>query len=107
MIENVRKFSRKNDKVVEQIIDQDVVMINHMILPKGEALPEHKANSNVFMTTVKGKVTLKLNDQNPQVYDSGHILEIPYNTLMNVSNQHDELLELFVVKAPGPKAYGR
>ena len=107
MIENVKRFSTRNDKVVEQIVDQDVVMINHMLLPRGEALPEHKANSNVFMTIIKGKVTLKLNDQEPQIYDSGHILEIPYNTLMNVSNQHDELLELFVVKAPGPKAYKR
>src|SRR5690554_2996571 len=95
MLEKTKEFSRTEEKTIEQVIDQDVVMINHMVLPKGEALPEHNANSNVFMTVVRGTVTLQLASQEPHEYEHGQIIEIPYGTRMNVSNQHDKTLELF------------
>ena len=103
MLEKTKQFTRTDEKTIEQVIDQDVVMINHMVLPKGDALPEHNANSNVFMTVVRGTVTLQLGSQEAHTYVHGNIIEIPFGTRMNVSNQHDETLELFVVKAPGPR----
>ncbi len=103
MLEKIKSYTRTDEKVIEQVIDQDVVMINHMVLPHGEALPEHRANSNVFMVVVRGQVTLRLDQQDPHSYTFGQIIEIPYQTLMNVSNQAEEILEFFVVKAPGPR----
>lgn len=103
MLEKIKSFTKTDEKVIEQVIDQDVVMINHMVLPQGEALPEHRANSNVFMTVVRGQVTLRLDNQDPHQYLCGQIIEIPYQTLMNVSNQSEQILEFFVVKAPGPR----
>lgn len=103
MLEKPYTFTRSEAKTIEQVVDLDEVMINHMILPRGAALPQHNANSNVFMTVVRGRVTLQLDDQEAHAYDAGQIIEIPFRTLMNVSNQDDAVLELFVIKAPGPR----
>lgn len=102
MIEKLFNFKSGNEKLIEMVISDENVNINHMILPKGEALPEHYSNSHVHMIVVQGAVSLQLNDQEVHTYPKGSILNIPFKTKMNVSNQNEELLEFFVVKAPAP-----
>ncbi|MPM66717.1 hypothetical protein SDC9_113628 [bioreactor metagenome] len=105
MIETVHSYSLDDEKKVEKIIDADEVMINHMIFPKGAGLPEHFSNSNVYMTILRGTLTLQLGEQEAQHYPQGSIINIPYNTKMNVSNAHDEVMEMFVIKAPNPRVF--
>ena len=69
-----------------------------------EGLPEHFSNSNVYMTVVRGRLSISLNDQSYHVYEAGTLLKIPFQTEMNVKNLHPETLELIVVKAPAPKS---
>jgi quercetin dioxygenase-like cupin family protein len=103
MIEKLYNFTRTDEKTIERIIEDDHAAINHMVLPQGAALPEHHANSNVYMIVVRGEITLRLDAQEPHAYVAGSILVIPHRTKMNVSNQRQEAAEIFVVKAPGPK----
>jgi len=105
VIEKQFKFQQVNTKQIEKIIDDDHVNINHMVLTKGDALPEHYSNSNVYMIVTRGSITLRLDEQEEHTYPSGSILNIPYKKKMNISNQHDEILEFFVVKAPSPRFY--
>ncbi|HZK18444.1 MAG TPA: cupin domain-containing protein [Clostridia bacterium] len=105
MVEKKYEFTLTDDKIIERIISDEHADVNHMVLPKGEALPEHYSNSNVYMVVIRGQVTLKLNDQDAHAYPKGSILNIPYKTKMNVSNQDEEILEFFVVKAPSPKTF--
>ena len=102
MVEKLHSFSLADEKVIERIFEDDNAAINHMVLRRDDALPEHRANSNVYMIVVRGDITLRLDDQQPHFYPRGSILAIPFRTLMNVSNQNDEVAEIFVVKAPGP-----
>ena len=104
MIEKHNSFTVTNDKVIERIIDYDAGGINHMVLPKGEGLPIHFANAPVYMIVVRGEITLALDEQDHHTYPAGSILEIPYQTKMDVKNLQDEVTELFVVKAPGPRS---
>jgi quercetin dioxygenase-like cupin family protein len=103
MVENEFRFTVTDEKVIERVLEDDNVGINHMVLRKSEALPEHYSNSNVYMIVARGQVTLRLDDQEPHAYEAGGILTIPYKTKMNVYNERDEVLELFVVKAPSPR----
>jgi len=105
MIEKKFECTVSADKTIEKVILDDNVNINHMILPKGEGLPQHYSNSNVYMIVAKGIVSLQLGEQENHKYPAGSILNIPYNTLMNVKNFDDETVELFVVKAPAPHKY--
>lgn len=105
MVEKIYNYSILDTKNIEKLIDDEHVLINHMVLPKGEGLPEHYSNSIVYMFVIKGNLTLKLNEQEPHKYTKGQIINIPYQTKMNVNNFDEEILELFVVKSPNPKNY--
>lgn len=106
MLERVYDVSIQDTKIIERLVDDDNVAINHMVLTKGTGLPEHYSNSNVYMIIVRGTMTIKLDENEPQKYTAGHIINIPYNIKMNVNNFEEEVLEFFVVKAPNPRHYG-
>ena len=103
MLEKVFKFAESREKMIEKIVSDDNVMLNHMILPQGESLPEHYSNSNVYMIVVAGIISLQLADQHVEEYSKGSIINIPFNTKMNVSNQQQGITEIFVIKAPHPR----
>ncbi len=106
MLEKIFEYSMKKEKAVERVIDDENVNINHMIFRKGESLPEHFSNSNVYMIITNGTMNIKLNDQEYHSYEKGEMLNIPYNTKMNITNLDEEILEFFVVKSPAPKYFG-
>ena len=103
MVEQIFKLSRGNEKAVEKVIFDDNLHYLHMVFNKTEGLPEHFSNSNVYMTVVRGKLSIGLNDQEIHEYEAGTLLKIPFQTKMNVKNLNEETLELIVVKAPAPK----
>ena len=102
MIQKEFDFTKTNSKTIERIISDGNADINHMVLPKGDALPIHNSNSNVYMFVVRGTITLKLGNQKPYKYEAGKIINIPYDTRMHVFNEDDDILEFFVVKTPSP-----
>lgn len=102
MVEKIFKLSRGDDKAVEKVIFDENVHYLHMVFNKEEGLPEHFSNSNVYMTVVRGTLSIGLDDQEIQEYEAGTLLKIPFKTKMNVRNLHPDTLELIVVKAPAP-----
>ena len=103
MVEKVFNFSTGNDKIVEKVIMDENMHYMHMVFNKDEGLPEHFSNSNVYMTVVRGTLSIALDEQEIHEYNAGSILKIPFQTKMNVKNLHSETLELIIVKAPAPK----
>ena len=105
MLEKIYKYSADDKGTIERIINDENLHLNHMVINKGDGLPEHFSNSNVYMMVIRGILSLQLNEQDVHQYVKGDILNIPYNTKMNVRNNHEDILEIFVVKAPNPKNY--
>ena len=103
MIEKEYKLSNSNEKAIEKVIFDENLHYLHMVFNKDEGLPEHLSNSNVYMTVIRGKLSIALDNQEIHVYEAGTLLVIPINAKMNVKNLHSETLELIVVKAPAPK----
>lgn len=102
MVEQIFKLSRSDDKAVEKVIFDENVHYLHMVFNKEEGLPEHFSNSNVYMTVIRGRLSIGLDDQEVHEYEAGTLLKIPFKTKMNVKNMHPETLELIAVKAPAP-----
>ena len=102
MVEQVYQLEKGDKKVVEKVIMDENIHYIHMVFNKEEGLPEHFSNSNVYMTVVRGKLSIALDDQEIHAYEAGTLLKIPENTKMNVKNLNDLVLELIVVKAPAP-----
>ena len=103
MVEQIFKLSVSDEKAVEKVIFDENIHYLHMVFNKDEGLPEHFSNSNVYMTVIRGKLSIGLNEQEAHEYETGTLLKIPFQTKMNVKNLHDETWELIVVKAPAPK----
>ncbi len=104
MVEQIFKLSGGNEKTIEKVVYDENIHYLHMIFNKDEGLPEHLSNSNVYMTVLRGKLSIGLDNQHIHVYEAGTLLKIPFQTKMNVRNKHPETLELLVVKAPAPKS---
>ncbi len=102
MVEEVFELSKKDEKTVEKVVFDENVHYLHMVFNLNEGLPEHYSNSNVYMTVVRGRLSIGLNDQEVHQYGAGTLLKIPFQTKMNVKNLDADTLELIVVKAPAP-----
>ncbi len=105
MIEKTYTFESSEKKLIERIISDENVDINHVVLESKDSLPEHYSNSNVYLIILKGKLTISLNDSAKVVYASNQIINVPYNTKMHIANEEKSLLEFFIVKAPSPKTF--
>jgi len=103
MVEKMFKLYVGNEKVVEKVVFDENIHYLHMVFNKDEGLPEHFSNSNVYMTIIRGRLSIGLDEQEIHEYEAGTLLKIPFKTKMNVRNLYDETLELIVVKAPAPK----
>ena len=104
MVEQIFELYVGNKKAIEKVIFDENIHYLHMVFNKDEGLPEHFSNSNVYMTVVRGKLSIGLDEQEIHEYEAGTLLKIPFQTKMDVNNLHDETLELIVVKAPAPKS---
>ena len=103
MVEQIFHISVTNDRAVEKVIFDENLHYLHMVFNKDEGLPEHISNSNVYMTVIRGKLSIGLDNQDVHEYEKGTLLKIPFKTKMNVKNLNEEVLELIVVKAPAPR----
>lgn len=101
-MEKVFTLTQGDGKVIERVIADENVHYNHMILPEGEGLPLHKTNATVYMTVVRGILTLSLDGGEAAKYQSGTVLKLPQGAEMSARNEDGGVLELTVVKAPAP-----
>lgn len=102
MVEAIYHLKLGDEKVVEKVLFDENLNYLHMVFGKNEGLPEHRSNSNVYMTVLRGRLSIRLNEQETHEYTAGTLLKIPFDTKMNVKNLNDEVLELIIVKAPAP-----
>ena len=102
MVEKIFELAATDEKSVKRVVLDENLHYLHMVFPKGEGLPEHYSNANVYMTVVRGRLSIGLDDQEVHGYPAGTLLKIPVKTKMNVRNFDDQVLELIIVKAPAP-----
>ena len=102
MSRQIFELSKGNEKAIEKVLFDDNIHYLHMVFPQNEGLPVHNANSTVYMTVVRGTLSIGLNDEAVEQHLAGTMLKIPFQTKMNVKNLNEDTLELIVVKAPAP-----
>ncbi|MFA6865963.1 MAG: cupin domain-containing protein [Clostridia bacterium] len=103
MIEQIFTLGNRTQHTIGAIIKDENIHYMHMVLLKDESLPTHFTNATVYMTVIKGTLSLRLSDGEFRTYEEGSILVIPFNTKMDAQNHNENTLELIVIKAPAPK----
>jgi len=99
----VHTMTETDNKLFENLVNCDPVMINHVVIAPGEGFDAHHTDSNVFINILRGRITLTFEDGSCEQYASGQLVEVPYRTYMKIDNSEDAPLELVVVKAPNPR----
>lgn len=102
MIEKVYTYVPGDKKAVDKLFEDDNIQYIHVVFGPKDGFPLHESNSNVYMTVVRGRLSIGLDGQDIHSYEAGSVLAIPYKTKMNVHNEDSGLLELIIVKAPAP-----
>ncbi len=98
------EFTRTEERVVERLVTDDLeVMINHIVLPEGEMVPEHTANARVHLLAVRGRLSLQLDGETSGA-GAGTIVNVPRGTRMKICNDDAPTAEFFVIKTPAPGA---
>jgi len=103
MLETVFKLARGNVNAIEKVVFDENIHYIHLILAQDEGLPVHNANANIYMTVLRGCLTISLDDQDAHRYEGSTLIKFPKGTKMNVRNLDSEALELIIVKAPVPE----
>ncbi len=103
MIENIYRLSVNNEKTIEKVLFDENVNFIHMVFNKGEGAPEHLSNANIYLTIIRGTLSINLGEQETHEYQAGTLLKIPSGVNMNIRNLYDDTLELIIVKSPIPK----
>ena len=93
MIFKTYNLYRGEDKNIEKIIMDSNLHYMHFTLPHGEGLPEHNANSNVYMTVVRGTLSIRLGTASVPLdtancLDGGDYAEYGANTLLTIPAGH-------------------
>ena len=91
-----------NENTIEKVIMDENLHYMHLIFTENEGTPEHVTNGNIYMTVVRGVLSIGLSDQELHRYEAGNVLKIPSGTKMFAQNLHKEPLELIIVKSPAP-----
>ncbi|NPV43473.1 MAG: hypothetical protein HPY70_05790 [Firmicutes bacterium] len=96
----VFEFDRTMPKF-QNIINDENTMINIITLKKGEDLPKHNTNSNVYLTVLKGSGKL---DSGGNIFDlrENMLLNIEKGTEMYIYNENSDILSFCVTKIPNP-----
>lgn len=103
MIEQVYEISGGDERIIEKTIQDENIHFIHMVFHQNEGLPKHVTDSTVYLTVLRGTVSIDLGRQKGHEYVSGCILKIPRGVKMKADNIYEDVLELLVVKAPAPK----
>ncbi len=103
MVENVYRLAQTEEKTIERVLLDEHIHYLHMVLGRGDSLPIHNTNANLYMTVLRGRLSIALNGQDAHEYEAGTLVTFPLGTRMDVRNPGEETLELVVVKAPAPK----
>lgn len=104
MVEKTFELAKGDEKAVKKVVFDENLHYLHMVFGQNEGLAEHFSNSNVYMTVLRGTLSIGLDDQEIHEYQAHTLLKIPFKTKMNVKNLHSDTLELIVIKAPAPKS---
>ena len=72
--------------------------MNHVIMPPGKVFPKHPTDAHVYITVLRGELTISLEDEVPIRLKRGQVGNVPKGVMSSLSNVREEVVELIVLK---------
>ncbi len=77
------------------------VQIVQLALKPGQKVPRHRANSNVHILVLEGKISTNFNGEKKE-YSKGSLIPVDYKTTMSIKNPGNDNAAFLVIKTPHP-----
>ncbi|NLN77680.1 MAG: hypothetical protein GX141_02020 [Armatimonadetes bacterium] len=95
LVEFGEAFGRKNLANIPEL------QMNLVMLPAGQSVPGHNANSNVRLLVLQGKLTVELDGQRTEL-QTHEMVDTVLGTPMQIMNLSDTNTAFLVIKTPNP-----
>lgn len=97
-MEKVYNYTVTNQEIFENIFKEDKLLMNHVVVPAGKIFPKHPTDAVVYVIVNKGELSISIEDNAPQTFQVGQVVNIPKGVISELGNKGNEVLELFVIK---------
>jgi len=91
-------YTLTDEETFETIFNQDNCIMNHVVMPKGKVFPKHPTDAQVFITVLRGELTVVLEEDAPIRLTRGQVANVPQGVESSLGNLSDDVVELMVLK---------
>jgi len=84
------------------LVDEDYLLVMQAALKPGQMVPQHNADSNVRIISIRGEVVVDLAGEKIKAAE-GDIVPATPGTPMNITNQSEEDATFLIIKTPHPR----
>lgn len=91
-------YTLTDDETLENVFDRGDCLMNHVVMPSGKVFPKHPTDAHVYITVLRGELTIALEDEAPIKLKRGQVGNVPKGVMSSLSNITDEVVELIVLK---------
>lgn len=97
-MEKVYHYTLTDQETFENVFKDEKLLMNHVIVPPGKVFPKHPTDATVYALITQGELSVTIEQNAPQTYKAGQLVNIPKGANTELGNKSEKLLELFVVK---------
>ena len=91
-------YTLTDQETLENIFDRGDCLMNHVVMPPGKVFPEHPTDAHVYITVLRGELTIALEKDVPFRLRRGQVGNVPKGIISSLSNVSEEVVELIVLK---------
>ena len=84
------------------LVEEDYLLFIQAALKPGQAVPVHRADSNVRILVVEGEISVGLDGEETRAA-TGDIIAAAPGTEMNIVNRSGENVSFLIIKTPHPR----
>lgn len=94
----IYSYSLTDQETLENVFDRGDCLMNHVIMPPGKVFPKHPTDAHVYITVLRGELTISLEDEAPIQLKRGQVGNVPKGIMSSLSNVSEDVVELIVLK---------
>ncbi len=89
-----------------KLVDEEHLFMMQAALKPGQVVPQHNANSNVYIIVLDGEVVINLSGKDINA-KKGDLVPIAFKTSMNIKNKSQANATFVIIKTPNPSQMGK
>lgn len=94
----IYSYTLTDRETLENVFDRGDCLMNHVVMPPGKVFPKHPTDAHVYITVLRGELTIVLEEDFPFKLRKGQVGNVPIGIVSSLSNVSEDVVELIVLK---------